>query len=129
MVSSVYAVLIVCALRPFISFPVSSLALCLLVCIIRLVHSMALRADGADNTFAATQCVVPLVSAPFCADNSWLLWTAAVLEDTSNSKSAYFCCLPGQVGLQTGDCVASDAVVAASLSASLVRILTPSSLP
>ncbi len=64
-----------------------------------------------------TQCIPALQSVPFCADNTWSMWSAT-LDKTD--KHGYFCCLPGQVGLQSGDCVVSGTVVVPSLSAVLV---------
>jgi hypothetical protein len=70
----------------------------------------------------ASECGAALEASPFCADDSWSLWFATKNPSIDNEQYGYFCCLPGQVGLMTADCVESDTVVAATLSASLVRI-------
>jgi hypothetical protein len=45
-------------------------------------------------------CVGPFELNPFCADVSWSLWNATDYF----TEYDYFCCLPGQVGLQNGEC-------------------------
>lgn len=85
---------------------------------------MILEDEEANQSHVATQCTAAFAAVPFCADNSWSLWDAADEAAQENEQSGYFCCLPGQVGLQTGDCVDSNTEVPASLSASLVCIPT-----
>jgi len=56
---------------------------------------------------AGINCVSAFQATPYCANSNWSLWNAT--SDT-NDTSAYFCCADGQVGLQTGDCIAADKV-------------------
>ena len=43
-----------------------------------------------------TDCMANFVAAPVCADSTWSLWNATI-----ELNGAYYCCLPGQVGVQT----------------------------
>jgi len=80
-----------------------------------------MRTGGADIAEACcpgtTNCVAALQSVPFCADYTWSLWNSTT--DTSDAYG-YFCCLPGQIGLNSGDCVDAGTVSAATLSAVLI---------
>jgi hypothetical protein len=58
-----------------------------------------------------------LVSTPFCADDSWELW------ETNLGNTSYFCCLPGQIGLQSLECVYGKQVIEPSLTATNLRII------
>jgi hypothetical protein len=64
---------------------------------------------------SATNCITPLKTTPFCAGDSWALWA-------SNDTYPWFCCLEGQIRLQTGKCVSGKQVIASSLTATLVRL-------
>ena len=73
---------------------------------------------------SANLCSTSLATTPYCADASWELW-----ENQSGSPP-YFCCLEGQLGLQTGECVSGKQVAAPSLIATSVRALpVRSSIP
>jgi hypothetical protein len=41
-----------------------------------------------------------------CADSSWVLWNTT----TADYPIDFFCCLPGQIGTQSGYCVAPTAL-------------------
>jgi len=56
---------------------------------------------------AGIDCVSAFQATPYCANANWSLWNAT---SDSNDTYAYFCCAAGQVGLQTGDCIAADKV-------------------
>lgn len=69
-----------------------------------------------ELTILATACESAMKATPFCADDSWALWNQTNLA----AGDGFFCCAAGQIGTQAGECVASDTVVAATLSAVLV---------
>jgi hypothetical protein len=66
----------------------------------------------------AQDCTTALTSTPFCADDSWELW------ETSLGNNSYFCCLPGQIGLQSLECVSGKQVIDPSLTATNLGIVT-----
>ncbi|KAH6677683.1 hypothetical protein B0J14DRAFT_584931 [Halenospora varia] len=67
-----------------------------------------------------TDCATVLEASPQCADDSWSLWS----KTTKPKGTGYFCCLPGQIGTNTGTCVAGSSNVVATLAASLVSSAT-----
>jgi len=67
-------------------------------------------------TNLATSCYSALASTPFCADDSWAMWWIS-----GPANSGYFCCLDGQIGLTSKQCVSNEEVIASSLTASFVR--------
>jgi len=70
-----------------------------------------------------TDCMANFEAAPSCADSTWTLWNATI-----ELNGAYYCCLPGQVGVQTTytlDCSGSGVGIAASLSAQNLGQPTP----
>jgi hypothetical protein len=70
-----------------------------------------LRIDADRLSLVEDDCVGPFELNPFCADVSWSLWNATEYFTGYD----YFCCLPGQVGLQNGECTS---IIQASLSPS-----------
>jgi hypothetical protein len=58
-------------------------------------------------TAGDTNCLPALQKDPLCADSSWVMWNATL---QSGFATGYFCCLPGQIGLQTLLCVEPDTV-------------------
>jgi hypothetical protein len=67
-------------------------------------------------TNQATNCYSALQSTHFCSDDSWAMrWIAGP------ANSGYFCCLEGQIGLTSKQCVSNEEVIASSLAASFVR--------
>jgi len=73
----------------------------------------------------ADQCLSSLISTPLCADTTWTLWNITQGTD----EVSFFCCLPGQVGLQTGGCVPNSGTLPplASLISSAPQTTTTSS--
>jgi len=80
--------------------------------------ALVFGADDAACCPDANICSTSLATTPFCADASWELW-----ENASGSPP-YFCCLEGQLGLQTGECVSGKQVAAPSLVATSLGIVT-----
>lgn len=79
-----------------------------------------------SNMSLENDCSATFTATPSCADSSWSLWNAT--KDTSNAVE-YFCCLQGQVGLQSGYCVDSANVATAGATAILVSFSHPFLIP
>lgn len=84
----------------------------------------ALQATGytESKTSLDADCSPTFVTNPVCADSSWTLWNAT---SDSSDGAGYFCCLQGQVGLQSGLCVEKADAVTAGPSAVEVRHSSP----
>jgi hypothetical protein len=68
-----------------------------------------------------TDCMASFLAAPVCADSTWSLWNATI-----ESNGAYWCCLSGQVGVQTINtlgCVGNGAETSSETAANSVCIL------
>ncbi|EPE25193.1 hypothetical protein GLAREA_11774 [Glarea lozoyensis ATCC 20868] len=63
-----------------------------------------------------TTCEAVYKASPQCADDSWSLWNRTDLK----KGDGYFCCLPGQIGTNSNNCVAGNTPVVATLSAQLL---------
>jgi hypothetical protein len=79
-----------------------------------------------SNISLGNDCSATFTATPSCADSSWALWNAT--KDTSNAAE-YFCCLQGQVGLQSGYCVDSASAATAGAPAILVSLSHPFLIP
>jgi hypothetical protein len=75
---------------------------------------------------AVSNCPAPSTAEPchatfqqigLCADTAWSLWNST----TTEFDDGYFCCEPGQLGLETGNCIDPDAYIPTNPSAVLVR--------
>ncbi|RDL36133.1 uncharacterized protein BP5553_06745 [Venustampulla echinocandica] len=67
-----------------------------------------------------TTCQAIFVASPQCADDGWSLWN----KTTVPKGQGYFCCLPGQIGTNSNNCVAGGTPVVATLSAELLSSAT-----
>ena len=55
-----------------------------------------------------------------CADTAWSLWNST----TTEFDDGFFCCEPGQLGLETGNCIDRKDYIPTNPSAVLVRVAT-----
>lgn len=62
-------------------------------------------------------CLSAFQASPKCADTTWSLWNSTT--DTQDAYG-YFCCLPGLIGLQSGDCVDPNIISSPTQTAGLV---------
>jgi len=70
-----------------------------------------------------TDCMASFEATPVCADSTWSLWNATIEEN-----GAYWCCLSGQVGLQSTyslACSSNNVDISASSSAQSLGQPTP----
>ena len=70
------------------------------------------RADGSED------CVSQLEASPVCADNTWSLFN--IVNGPYDAGKGYFCCQPGQIGLNNGKCVGKGAATATATAAETV---------
>jgi len=68
------------------------------------------------NIILGTSCQEALEQTPYCADTTWTLWNATY----QGAYYGYFCCLPGQVGMNNGDCDPAGTIPSPGLSAIMV---------
>lgn len=68
-------------------------------------------------------CISAFKQIELCADNSWTLWNST----TTEYEGGYFCCLPGEIGLQTGKCIPPESYISSNPSAVLVSVHAPPS--